>query len=934
VFQWLVSSTDAGPELTIEGIQAARTIAELGALLRQLRRREARRRGDSPLTYRELAARTGWAHGVIGDYFAGKTLPPTDRLDVLVGLLGATPAETGALATARDRVEEHRRSASPAPAPRELPRDVMGFVGRHHQLAELDRLLLEAGAAQVAVISGTAGVGKTALAVRWAHHVAARFPDGCLYADLAGYGPDEPVRPEVALAGFLRSLGVSPARPGELPPRPAELAARYRSALSTRRVLIVLDNARSADQVRPLLPGARSCVTLVTSRDRLAGLVARDGAVRVDVDLLPAAEAGALLRQLIGPRAEAEPPATAELAQRCARLPLALRVAAELAVSRPASRLVDLVAELGEPPKRLDLFDAGGDPGTAVREIFSWSYRHLSAPVARMFRLLGLHPGVSFDAQAAAALAGVDVAAARRLLDDLARAHLIEPASPGRHRMHDLLRAYATERAAAEETRALDSVSPHLVSADEHSGAHASTSGTKTLPAQPDTIAALGRLYDHYLATAAAATATAYPADSSPADDTTTPARFSTPADALAWLDAERPNLIAVAVASTKAEHAAGLSQALWRYLDSGGHYDEALWLHEHARRTARDQGDTAAEVVALAELGRVYGRLGRFEDAADRLAEALALGVGVVGPEREASMLNSIAVVYGRLGRFPEAVEHFERARLAYRRGGDRASEGKTLGNLGIVHAELGDYRRAVEHFAGALELARAVGDRIGEGDALSNLAHANYLLGNYADAAQQHQRALEIGRETGDRAGEGRMLASLGLVYAKLGRRGEAFDALRGAVRLQRRAGDRSGEAEALSYLADLHHAAGDHRAAVAHAEQALTIAVSTGERGLQARALNACGQALHALDQPESALARHRAALELASAIGDRLQWGLALDRIGRCLLDTGDGPGAAEHLKRALTLLSDLGVPEAARTRECLDRLPASGAVQNG
>ncbi|HET8640383.1 MAG TPA: tetratricopeptide repeat protein [Pseudonocardiaceae bacterium] len=894
----------AGPaesELTIEAILAARTAADLGSLLRRLRRRDARRRGNSQLTYRELAARTGWAHGAIGDYFAGKTVPPTDRLDVLVGLLGASPAETGALATARDRIEEQRRRPERAAGrrvrPMELPRDVTGFVGRCAELAELDRLL--DAPLGVAAISGTAGVGKTALAVRWAHRVADRFPDGCLYADLGGYGPGEPVRPDTALAGFLRSMGLPAA---DLPPAAAELAARFRSVLAGRRMLVVLDNARTADQVRPLLPASPRCFALVTSRDRLAGLVARDGAARVDLHPLTAAEAGELLRELIGQRAEADPRATGELAQRCARLPIALRVAAELAASRPESALAELVAELGELPNRLDLLDAGGDPATAVREIFSWSHRHLPAPAARLFGLLGLHPGLDLDDRAAAALAGLDLGRVRRQLGQLAAAQLFEPSRPGRYRMHDLLRAYAAELAGpAEERRA-----------------------------------ATERLFDHYLRTSLAAAQVLDPGSSPDGP-------FQTAAAALEWLDVERPNLVAVAgsaAATGRPAYATGLSRALWRYLDSGGHHGEALRLHDYARRAAAEQADPAGESAALGELGRVYGRLGRFDEAVEHLRAALAAGEGSAGEgsagegavdlDRLASLRNSLAVVYGRLGRFDAAIENFRRALATYRRTGDRASEGKTLGNLGIVHAERGDYLTAADHFTQALELAVAAGDRIGEGDARSNLGHVNHLLGRHLDAIEHHRSALAIARETGDRAGEGRMLASLGLAQARLGRQREALDALDQALRLQRRTGDRSAQAETLSYLADLHNQAGDHHRALDRAEHALAIAADIGERGLHARALNEAGRALLARYRPEQAAARHRAALELTTQLGDRHQHALALEGIGRCLLETGDAREAGEQLREALAILTELGVPDTARVRELLSRLPVQSA----
>ena len=878
------------PDVTLGGIREIATVADLAEVLRRLRRRDARLRGDSQLTYRELAARTGWAHSVIGDYFAGKTLPPTDRFDVLVGLLRATPAEVGALATARDRVEERRRAAAPLEVagpvrretPRELPRQTPGFVGRDHQLAELDTLAAADDAVVViSAVSGTAGVGKTALAIRWAHRVADRFPDGCLYVELRGYGPDTPVRPEAALTGFLRSLGVPG---GELPTELAELSARYRSLLAGRRMLIVLDNARSAGQVRPLLPGTPSCLVLVTSRDRLTGLVARDGAHRIDLDLLPTADAEALLRELIGRRAHTEPSATAALADRCARLPLALRMAAELATARPTAALAELVAELDELPKRLDLFDAGGDPETAVREIFAWSYRHLSDSAALMFRLLGLHPGADVDLTAAAALVGTDTTEARRRLDELARAHLLADTRPGRVDMHDLLRAYAAELAA------------------DGDGATAAT----------------GRLFDHYLGRAAAAVGALYPAEHA----TRSPAfAFPGATEALAWLNDELANLVAVAGAAADAgrpECAVELSATLWRYLDSGGHHGEALAIHGRARQAARDGGDLGGEATALGELGRVHSRIGHYEEAIDHLGQALRAGAGVwsADPDREAGTLNSLAIVHCRLGRYDEALEHFSRALAIHRRTGNRASAGKTLGNLGIVNAELGRYPAALEHFAQALDLARAAGDRTGEGDALGNLGHINCLLGRYPDARRQHRAGLVIARATGDRAAGGRMLASLGVVLTRLGD-AEAGDRLHEALLIHREAGDRAAEAETVCYLGDVHQRAGDHPQALSYHERALALADEIGERSAQTRALNGAGHALCALGRVDEATTRFRAAAALAGETGDRLQHAQALDGIGRCLRAAGQPQNAAEHETLALAVYAELGLPEAAR-----------------
>jgi len=335
-------------ELSPTDPDTIRTTADLADYLRMLRRRHARQRADSPLTYRELAARTGWAHGVIGDYFTGKTLPPTDRFDILVSLLGATRTEIVALANARDHVEEFRRRrantngatkrySTTNVTPRELPSNVSGFTGRSAQLAELDN-----NDAPLVMVSGAAGIGKTALATYWAHRVAGRFPDGCLYVDLRGYGPERAVPADDALAMLLRGLGL----PGPaVPTDPAERAARYRSLLADRRLLVLLDNANSVEQVRPLLPGTPCCRVLVTTREPLVGLISRYGARRMDLAPLSTNDSIALLRALIGRRVTEQPMAARSLVAVCRGVPLALRIAAEYVVAHPDDPLAVLAQD-------------------------------------------------------------------------------------------------------------------------------------------------------------------------------------------------------------------------------------------------------------------------------------------------------------------------------------------------------------------------------------------------------------------------------------------------------------------------------------------------------------------------------------------------------------------------------------------------------------
>jgi hypothetical protein len=423
--------------------------ADLTRELDLLRARAAHGTGRRRVGLDELVRRVGLPRSTVHSYISGTTLPALDVLDTIVIALGASPAEQAAWSEAWYRAVDQRRDERRAPAgdaPWQAPPDVAQFVGRAGDLRELTTLA--AGSARIALVStvsGVGGVGKSALVARWCHLPAARehFPDGCLYLDLRGFDPAPALEPAEALAAALRSLGVSG---GDIPPTESERAARFRTLLDGKRVLLVLDNARDADQVRPLLPGAPPAFTIVTSRGALAGLVARDGARRIALDVLPMPEAVALLRALIGHRVTDDPVAAHALAERCDRLPLALRVAAERVAANPDIPLADLVADF-DRHRGLDPFTTAGDARTTVRSVFSWSYNQLPATAARAFRLLSHHPGPTFDPYALAALLDTELLGGTIALDQLARAHLIEPAGPARWRMHELLRAYATELA-------------------------------------------------------------------------------------------------------------------------------------------------------------------------------------------------------------------------------------------------------------------------------------------------------------------------------------------------------------------------------------------------------------------------------------------------------------------------------------------------------
>ena len=827
-----------------------------------------------------LARRVGYSRSQLYEILDGRiSRPPEwDRLvePLVRTCTGNDEREVGIwrrrhnvlVAVYRELKRQQRPAELPGPVgmarvvPAQLPADVGVFTGRSQELAELDRLLARtaktAAAARVrggsstamviSTVSGTAGVGKTALALRWAHRVRSEFPDGQLYVNLHGFDPEQPLPAADALAGFLRALGLAGQN---IPVEVEERAAAYRSLLDGRRMLIVLDNASSVEQVRSLLPGAASCMVVVTSRDSLAGLVARHSARRLDLDLLPLDDAVALLAALIGRRVQAEPEAAATLARLCARLPLALRVAAELAAARPTISLAELVGELADEQRRLELLDAGGDARTAVRGAFSWSYQHLPAIVARAFRLIGLHPGPDFDSYAVAALADTSHDQAQQIVDRLARAHLVQAPRPGRYGMHDLLRTYATHLADVEDSEA-------------------------------ERRAGLTRLFDHYLATAAAAMDTLIPAEQHRRPRVPPPATPTPPmpdhAQARVWLDTERPTLTAVSAYTTAwgwPDHTTRLSTTLYRYLDAGGHFPDGLTIHTHALHAARHTAEPTAEADALLNLGRIYWRQGHYGQAA----------------------------------------HHLQRALILARETGDRVGETNALLNLGVVDRRQGHYQRAAHHYQQALTLARETGDRHGEANALDNLGTIYQRQGHYQQATNHHQQALTLARETGDRHGEAHTLRDLGTVHRRQGHYPQAADHHQQALVLFREMGDRHGEACALNRIAETLLAIHQHHQARTQHTAALTLATQIGERYEQARAHNGLAHTHQVAGDRDQAFAEYTAALTLATQIGERYEQARAHNGLAHIHQVAGDLSQARHHWRHALALYTNLRVPDA-------------------
>ena len=633
--------------------------------------------------------------------------------------------------------------------PRQLPAAPAHFIDRAAELAKLDELIGQTadsgGEPRVRAVVGSPGVGKSALATVWAHRAAGHFPEGQLYVNLKGFGPAaRPVLPEQAIRGFLQALGVPSA---EIPETPDAQAALYRSVLAGKRVLVVLDNARDADQVRPLLPGSSRCAVLITSRDRLDGLVATVGARILTLDVMSEAESRELIgRRLGAARAQAEPEAVADLARLCAGLPLGLAIVAARAAARPGFRLAALSAELAGGDARLDALETA-DTTSSVREVFSWSYRQLSQPATRMFRLLGLHPGPDITVAAAASLGGTGRTQARRALAELTGAHLLTEHVPGRFTGHDLLRAYAAELAAEGESEA-------------------------------DRDLARSRLGDHYLHTAAVAGQRLCPARPAVilgvAEPGTVPEKFASYAEALGWFSAEHQVLLAVAdaAAATRGDARAWqLPALLTDYLNREGHWHDLAALGRAALAAAEQADDGLGRAHAHASIGVANLRVGCYRTARSHLLRASSLFGETGATAWQARNHLTVGVLFDRQGRHDKARRQAERALSLYQDLGYRAGEAHALENLGWHLANLGAATAAVDHCRRALDLNREVGNPIGEAHAWDHLGYAMHLVGDDAEAIACYRRALKLLREVRDRAEQGGVLARLGDIYSSVG-------------------------------------------------------------------------------------------------------------------------------------------------------------------
>jgi DNA-binding SARP family transcriptional activator len=692
----------------------------------------------------------------------------------------------------------------------DLPGDIPDFVGRDDEIRHLAETPPAAGTTVViSAIDGMAGIGKTALAVHLAHRLADRYPDGRLFIDLNAHTEgQQPTTAEAALETLLRAIDTPADR---IPATLDERAALWRATLADRQVLVVLDNAANATQVRPLLPGAPGCLVIVTSRRRLSDL---DTANTLSLDVLPPEQAQALFTRVVGPsRSAAEPDAVAEVLRLCGYLPLAIRIAASRLRTRPSWTVAHLVGRLRDEQRRLSELAVGE---RSVAAAFTLSYEHLTADQQRLFRLLGLVPGPSFDAYVAAALLDTDVTEADRLLEDLVDAHLLQSPEPGRYRFHDLLRDHA---------RAIPEQVTHLRVASN-------------------------RLLDYYLAVTRQVAeliaasrkqvtlAPCYPPKHIPV--------LSDRIEAVAWCQREHANLVAaIGYAAHRGWHVHTwqLAHTLWHYFDIRFLVEDWITTHRMALAAAESIGDDEACADTLQHLACAYNDAGEFTAALDTYADALVLYRKIGDQRGEANALHNMAMTAERIGRAPDALKYIEQC-LALRRSiGDPWNEAHTVNILGVVHQRLTNYEEANFQYQIALNLYRSVGDTWGESMTLSNIADILRLRGQHAEALRYHRQALDLAQTIGD---------------------------VENIAELQ-------------TSLATTCYTAGLTEEAAFHFQQVLTLAEDIGSSLYQARAL---------------------------AGLGDINQ--------------NSDSVAAREYRLRALAIYTSLGVPEAQKISEILER----------
>jgi len=884
---------------------AERPSLSFAALLRQLR-------AEAGLTQEELADKAALSARSVSDLERGINVTARkETARLLADALDLTgPARAMFEAAARGQVQAAETPAADTPvgvaapagaaAVHALPRDTASFTGRGPELdqliSELEGALDDADTGRVVgvhAIDGMAGIGKTTFAVHAAHVLAPRFPDGQFFLPLHSHTPGQrPADPAAALGTLLLTTGIATK---EIPDGLDARTMMWRNGIAGKKVLLVLDDAASHDQVRPLLPGTPGSLVLITSRRRLAAL---EEATPISLDMLSADEAAELFGRLTS-RSAREPEAVAEITRLCGHLPLAIRLIAGTIRRHPSWTVADLAAELAATKDRLAAMRA---ENLSVAAAFDLSYEPLSPGQRRLFRRLGLNPGTSIDVYAAAALDGTGLAATRRNLDDLYDHHLISEPARGRFRMHDLL------------------------------GEHARSLSEDDDPA--DREQAIDRLLDYHLhaATAANQLAARRPpsgAPEIPAPPAGTP-QWRTSQEATGWFEAELANLQACAGYAADHDrplHAVWLPAQLAGFLRTRGYRDEALAMHQRAAAIAGAAGDLAGQAASRTHLGSMYHAIGDYSAAAQSLTAAISLC-------RELGDRIGIADALVVLGLVEILVDHYAAGSAAliealdtFRELNDLPGQAVALDYLGGVRYALADYPGSDAALKEALALYRELGDTYGQAEVIYDVGRLNSYRGDYTAAAMALLQAEAMYADLGYRRGQSLAFTDLGIVQRLTGDYEAAAGSITRAMDLHTALGDRHGVATGHSELGILQFHAGNYAAAGKSLALALELLRDVGDGMGEARTLNYIGTLQSETTGGRAGLAHHEEALAVARGIGAVLEEADALAGIGRCHLRMGNDAEGIDHMRQALAIYEKIGAPGAELVRQDLAVLSA-------
>jgi tetratricopeptide (TPR) repeat protein len=890
-----------------------------GALLRQLRL-------DNGLTLEGLSERARVAVRTISDLELGKARSPRESTVARLawGLRLEEPAKARFMAIARGRpVPDGLPAATGTSPPQTLLRDVGSFTGRAWELTELTAAVADEAPPHVTVraISGMAGIGKTALAVRAAHRLAPQYPDGQIFLGLQAHAPGQrPVAAAEALTILLQTAGVDARQ------IPAGLEARarlWRHWLAGKRMLLLLDDAADSEQVRPLLPGTPGSLVLVTSRQELTAL---EDAHPVRLGVLSAEEAARLLVRLAArPDVSAGDPAVSQIAALCGNLPLALGILGRRLRRSPAWNPADLAVDLTRTRGRLAQLHA---ESVSVAAAFDLSYQDLSDAQQHMFRRLGLHLGSDIDAWAAAALAGVDPDDAQGMLQALCHQNLIAEPVRGRYRLHDLIREHARALAEAQDPQAeREAAVGRLLDYYQHAADRADALLARQTRPRPDA--------DVTPPTAAPPTAappTATPPTATP-PAATPPAQTPSLPDrehALSWARTERANLFACldhAVATGQAVRVVALTAGVAALLRHDGPWAEAIDSHTTAAESARRLGDRLSQASALNELGVVLRLTGDYRRAAEAQRDALRIYSQLGNRLGRANALSHLGYLHSLTDDYPRAAADLREALALYRALGDRVGQPDALNHLGTVLRLTGDFQGAAQTLEQALQLCRELGYRQGEASTLIYLGAVRLRTGDHRGAADSLEAALEISLELGHRLGQANALSYLGSVWQQTGDYSAAAKTHEEALGIYRELGNRLGQANALNELGMVSRETRDLQAAVAAQDEALGIYRDLGDQMGQANALNELGILNRLRGDLDRADDCHAQALELARGIKSPWDEGYALAGLGRTARAAGRTADARTHLQQAHEAFQRAGAAEAAEAADIAAELDA-------